>query len=719
MLNWLTRYAFVTEMLGFDGAGNLTESVLDIGCGPHGLACAAPRAGFVGLDVDFPGSVAPNMVAFRSVPGPLPFADAAFDTVVCLDVVEHVPSAERAGLVEELARVAARRVLVACPSNEHAWGQDVLRASYAQRGLPVPGWLNEHDEHGLPTPEEIRAACERPAGFSARELPMTNGLLATMMVVADMLPEFAPHAQREFQTERDGWLRTFQAARFGRSTRKGYVIERQSARTAIADPTDLLGTVWGAIRCPACAGPGLELQGGRSDGAPAACPACGHLVARDETRAFDLRPPVLSVPAEIPPAQPSPAPPSQPSPTRPPAAELAPISATAPIRLLLSADWEQPSEWLPVLATFVAADPDGRHALCVDATTTDLGIATLHEMLATVCEEIAGDREFGEIIILDVPFVADGIIRVRSADDVRRHLGIEPAATVVASPERVAAHAQAAKRLADRVLAIAQRRRFLDAPNPWTSREPLVTVRIATWRKPRLLVERAIPSVLGGSYRNVELLVCSDGPDPETAAAVASIKDPRLRYLEMPERPVYPEQRWSLWEIAGSYAANRMVAESRGSFVAPLCHDDAFTHDHIPALLAGMAETGGDFAYGQALMEHPAGPWYSVGSAPLAHGQVTHGACLYSGRLRHVPLDPECWILREPGDWNMIRRVTTLGAKACFVPRVVLTHFAERSIVDYEDTDVRDVEGFVADIERTGLSWLLDVPVRALEEVRF
>ncbi|MGH2890755.1 MAG: glycosyltransferase family 2 protein [Solirubrobacteraceae bacterium] len=561
------------------------------------------------------------------------------------------------------------------------------------------------------------------------------------MVVADMLPEFAAHARAEFESDRAGWLRTFQAARFGHSTRKGYVIERQPALTALVDPRHLATATRSAVRCPACGCTGLAPYDDPAGLLLAACPACSHRIERDENGAHDIRGPKGAAPAreqvaveresivvEPKPVGADPEPAAGAQPTRGqahshvPAAEfppgdLAPISSTAPIRLLLRADWERPSDWLPVVGTFVAAPLDGRYALCVDATDTTLSISTVYEMLAVVCEEIADNGGFCEILILDTPFIADGTIEVRSADDIRRHLGLQRDDVGLASAERIVAHIQTAKHLADRVAAVAHRFRFLNAPDPWTSREPLVTVRIATWRKPQLLVERAIPSVLNGLYRNVELLVCSDGPDPQTAAVVASIKDPRLRYMEMSERPVYPEQRWSLWETAGSYAANRMVGEMRGSFIAPLCHDDAFTEDHITELLTAMADGSADLTYGQALMERPEGPWFTLGRAPLAHSQVTHGACLYSGRLRHVTLDPECWLLREPGDWNLIRRVTALGAQARFVPRVVLTHFAERSIVNYETADARELDGFVADIKRTGVSWLLDVPVRILEEV--
>jgi hypothetical protein len=46
--------------------------------------------------------------------------------VLCLDVLEHVPAADRAGFAHELARVAAERVLLACPSSQAQAIDDLL-----------------------------------------------------------------------------------------------------------------------------------------------------------------------------------------------------------------------------------------------------------------------------------------------------------------------------------------------------------------------------------------------------------------------------------------------------------------------------------------------------------------------------------------------------------------------------------------------------------------
>jgi glycosyltransferase involved in cell wall biosynthesis len=224
-------------------------------------------------------------------------------------------------------------------------------------------------------------------------------------------------------------------------------------------------------------------------------------------------------------------------------------------------------------------------------------------------------------------------------------------------------------------------------------------------------VRRAIPSVLAGAYQNVEIVVCSDGPQPEARAAVEAVADHRVRYVELEQRPAYPTRPEAFWQVAGAYAVNRALDEAQGALIAPLDHDDAFTHDHIPTLLEALRASQGDFVYGQAMTEYPDGDWRLLGSAPLAYGEIVHASVMYTSRLGHLRYDPDAWLVEEPGDWNLWRRMRECGTAAVHLPVPVAVHFKERSSIDHRQRgdDVSTTELMAHDVVATSARALLTV----------
>lgn len=112
--------------------------------------------------------------------------------------------------------------------------------------------------------------------------------------------------------------------------------------------------------------------------------------------------------------------------------------------------------------------------------------------------------------------------------------------------------------------------------------DPLVSVVIPTCNR-AMLLERAIRSVLGQSYANLELIVIDDASTDTTPELVRRFDDPRFRYFRMEHNQ------------GAAGARNAAVAASRGPLLAFLDDDDFWLPErlarHVPALLAAPDDT--------------------------------------------------------------------------------------------------------------------------------
>jgi hypothetical protein len=680
MLNWLVRYAPVADLLEREGE---VGSVLDVGSGSHGLSIVWPDYPFVGLDIAFEGAVAPSMLALVVPPGALPFADRSFDTVLSIDTLEHVPPGERERFVGELARVSARRVIVVCPSDAAAPTDVLLRGAAERSGEPVPQWMDEHAQYGLPSAAEVASWAAAADGFVVRPLPAVNGLLSILAVLGDITPTLATRASAESRDHRADWRAVFRAGDFGEPIREGFALERDVRSDAIVKPERSLPSVLDALRCTGCGSP-LEALADAWQ-----CTGCRRLIVPGHDGRRDLGPRNQTTPGRH-------------------------VAAASRERLVLAVTWRNPHSWLRAVSAFLAA-PTGTATRDLVLQGSDLPLEVAQRLLATA-ELRLGGRGDGALV---AAHGERGGTRIESSG-LAQALGNRPL-TATQDPAAIVAHARAAKAIVDELQAIIDRHLLTSGPVDPEGAEPLVSVPIHTWRGGKLLVTRAIYSVLNGSYANVEVVVSSDGPDDEARARVEAIGDPRVRFIALTERPGYPDHPYSFWLTAGTPAANAARAECRGAYLAPLDHDDAFTTDHIARLLDALRRSNADMAYGQALCEHPDGHWFFVGSEPLAMGRITHGAVLHTQRLAHMRFDPHAWLLGEPGDWNLWRRISEAGAAIVHLPETVLAHFAEKSSVRDDPRIERrhlvgaadvDTAALAADVTGTEARWLLSVVLR-------
>lgn len=177
-----------TERVRTARGGARALEVLDVGGGPHSIHAFLPGDDVVTVDRSPPPAewyALPSRFALADG-GALPFADGAFDVVVSLDTLEHVPPAWRERLLGELLRVTRGWAVVACPcATDGVADADAAVLSVVERrfgeAFPTVAVLREHLGYGHPEPAAVRGALERggavvaqvPSGRLDRWLPMT------------------------------------------------------------------------------------------------------------------------------------------------------------------------------------------------------------------------------------------------------------------------------------------------------------------------------------------------------------------------------------------------------------------------------------------------------------------------------------------------------------------------------------------------------------------
>ncbi|TKW79548.1 MAG: glycosyltransferase family 2 protein [Bradyrhizobium icense] len=194
---------------------------------------------------------------------------------------------------------------------------------------------------------------------------------------------------------------------------------------------------------------------------------------------------------------------------------------------------------------------------------------------------------------------------------------------------------------------------------------PRVTVIIATYNRSRVL-PFAINSVLGQTLQDFELLVVGDGCTDDSEQVVGSIKDPRVRWINLPSNTGHQ-----------SGPNNRGLQEARGEYIAYLGHDDIWLRHHLERTIGILAATGADISHSLLVLVPPGA---EVGLPFLPKPQLGHGG------------PPSCRVHRRRvaekiGGWRDYRSIslapeTDYFMRACeagfgdvFVPHLTVIKF--------------------------------------------
>ncbi|HQR08145.1 MAG TPA: methyltransferase domain-containing protein [Gemmatales bacterium] len=108
------------------------------------------------LEPQYAGDVGPYVTIEKDQQ--LPFAKGAFDVVVAMEVLEHIPRESRHQAMKEWSRVSSKGILFTCPNGEAVIDQERRAdADFQARHGRVHPWLEEHERFGRPTADEVQS----------------------------------------------------------------------------------------------------------------------------------------------------------------------------------------------------------------------------------------------------------------------------------------------------------------------------------------------------------------------------------------------------------------------------------------------------------------------------------------------------------------------------------------------------------------------------------
>lgn len=184
--------------------------------------------------------------------------------------------------------------------------------------------------------------------------------------------------------------------------------------------------------------------------------------------------------------------------------------------------------------------------------------------------------------------------------------------------------------------------------------DPRVTIIMATYNWSAVL-PYSIGSALEQRFTDFELLVIGDGCTDDSERVVSEIKDPRVRWINIPR----------VGHQSGPN--NEGLRQARGAYIAYLGHDDLWLPHHLAQLVAAL-DAGADLAHSSAAMvrlDGTAHPWTAMPSVTMHRRSMTERM----GGWRNY------WELTVLPEEDFYQRARDGGMSLTFVKRLTCIKF--------------------------------------------
>jgi hypothetical protein len=225
---------------------------------------------------------------------------------------------------------------------------------------------------------------------------------------------------------------------------------------------------------------------------------------------------------------------------------------------------------------------------------------------------------------------------------------------------------------------------------PFTENEPLVSICItAIPERLNSLLERTLPSALGQTYANVEVIVVGNRCGDAHVGAIEHLNDARVRFTDLTHRVVHTDPTRE-WLKAATMSRNEAHRQAGGMWIADLDDDDALKLDAIEGLLELAQSQKLEVAYGYHEEHVPSGESKLVGGFPPQltdpkwrenqlpwapwQGFASNGAIWHTGMKifarEHVAAE-----LHTPGDYFRLERMVRAGVRFGMLDRAVYEYW--------------------------------------------
>jgi len=195
----------------------------------------------------------------------------------------------------------------------------------------------------------------------------------------------------------------------------------------------------------------------------------------------------------------------------------------------------------------------------------------------------------------------------------------------------------------------------------WTESRPMISVTVATIGRPEL-TELALPSILGQSYGELEVIVAGDGAGDGTEDAVRALGDDRLRYLDLGPRVLWTDDLRKQWLVGATRARNAAMSAAGGRWVVCFDDDDAMRPRCLELLLELARAQRAEAPYGQ-VAAHREDAVNEFCSYPPREHRFSWAGGMYHAGLRFFERELLAADLDLPGDWWLAERMLRAGVR--------------------------------------------------------